>query len=870
VKWDYFRRLGVAVLSVMCVALLLAYALICSFVYLNPSLPSAETMRNVEFRVPLRVFSRSGQLIAQIGEQRRIPVSFDQIPVLVRQAFIAAEDDRFYQHHGVDYLGVMRALVVNLLAGDRAQGASTITQQAARNMFLTLDKTWRRKLAEFFVTYRMEHEFTKPQILSLYLNVIFLGQRSYGVAAAAEAYFGKTLDQLDVAEAATLAGLPQAPSRYNPLTSPELAAARRGYVLRRMRELGYIDAATAERARAEPIDAHLHQPQFGVDAPYIAEMARLEVRRRFGPQAEDAGYSVYTTIDGRLQAAANRALRLGLIEYDRRHGWRGAPSHGDLSMGEKPADLEDMLDEFPTVGGLSPAVVVSLADRSARLYVKTTGYAELDWPAMSWARRRVEGSDRLGPEPKSAADILTRGDIVYVLAGQGHAELAQVPEAQGALVALDPNDGAIAALVGGFDYFANKYNRVTQAERQPGSGFKPFLYSAALEDGFTPASVVMDAPIVMDDAGMEDTWRPEDAEGEFSGPTRLREALVHSLNLVSIRVLRQMGLDFPIEYASRFGFDPRKLPHNLTLALGTLQVTPLEVATGYAVFANGGYRVDPYYIDRIINAAGTTVYAAAPRQVCERCEQPADPANARAPDANDAAAVAAPAVAPPAVASEPPELGPPGSRSSILGYSSAPAPTPAPDAEDAPPALRAAAAVRAAPEWPADRIAPRIISAPNAWIMDDFMHDVITRGTGRRALALGRNDLSGKTGTTNQAKDTWFNGFNRELVATVWVGFDQERPLGEGEQGARTAVPVWVNFMREALKFVPDRPRPMPEGLVQARISPTTGQLVSAADPGGMTETFMVDRLPSGGVVGEPAGGASATSDTSGAGQTIF
>ncbi len=855
-----------------CVALLLAYAFICSFVYLNPSLPSAETMRNVEFRVPLRVFSRSGQLIAQIGEQRRIPVSYDQIPLLVRQAFIAAEDDRFYQHHGVDYLGVMRALVVNLLAGDRAQGASTITQQAARNMFLTLDKTWRRKLAEFFVTYRMEHEFTKPQILSLYLNVIFLGQRSYGVAAAAEAYFGKTLDQLDVAEAATLAGLPQAPSRYNPLTSPELAAARRGYVLRRMRELGFIDAAAADRARAEPIDAHLHQPQFGVDAPYIAEMARLEVRRRFGPQAEDAGYSVYTTIDGRLQAAANRALRLGLIEYDRRHGWRGAPSHGDLSMGEKPADLEDMLDEFPTVGGLSPAVVVSLADRSARLYVKTTGYAELDWPAMSWARRRLEGSDRLGPEPKSAADILTRGDIVYVLAGQGHAELAQVPEAQGALVALDPNDGAIAALVGGFDYFANKYNRVTQAERQPGSGFKPFLYSAALEDGFTPASVVMDAPIVMDDAGMEDTWRPEDAEGEFSGPTRLREALVHSLNLVSIRVLRQMGLDFPIEYASRFGFDARKLPHNLTLALGTLQVTPLEVATGYATFANGGYRVDPYYIDRIINAAGATVYAAAPRQVCERCENPADPAAATAPDPN--ASAGAPAGAVPATplnaANETVELATPGSRSSILGFSSAPAPTPAPGAQDAPPALRAAAAVRAAPEWPADRIAPRIISAPNAWIMDDFMHDVITRGTGRRALALGRNDLAGKTGTTNQAKDTWFNGFNRELVATVWVGFDQERPLGEGEQGARTAVPVWVNFMREALKFVPDRPRPMPDGLVQARISPTTGQLVSAADPGGITETFMVDRLPSGGAVGEAAGGASATSDTSSAGQTIF
>ncbi len=895
-KRDYIRLILVTGLSVICLTLLFGYAFMCSFVYLNPSLPSAASMRNVEFRVPLRVYSRSGQLIAQIGEQRRIPVSYDQIPVLVREAFIAAEDDRFFQHHGVDYPGVLRALFVNLLAGDRAQGASTITQQAARNMFLTLDKTWRRKLAEFFVTYRMEHEFTKPEILSLYLNVIFFGQRSYGVAAAAESYFGKSLDQLDVAETATLAGIPQAPSRYNPLTSPELAAARRSYVLRRMRELGFIDPATAEQAKVEPINAHVHTPVTGVDAPYIAEMARLEVRRRFGPAAEDEGYSVYTTIDARLQAAANRAVHLGLIEYDRRHGWRGAQSHVDLEKGEQPADLEDLLDEFPTVGGLAPAVVVAVADKSARIYVKTLGFAPLDWGALSWARRKLPDGERVGPEPKTAGEVLTRGDVVYVLAGavagQMKAELAQVPEAQSALVALDPNDGAVAALVGGFDYFANKYNRAVQARRQPGSGFKPFLYSAALEDGFTPASIVMDAPIVLDDPGMEEVWRPENSSKEFNGPTRVREALVHSRNLCTIRILRQMGMQFPSDYVTRFGFDERTLPRNLTLALGTLQTTPLEIASGYAVFANGGYRIEPYFIDRIVNAAGNAVFEAAPKVVCEACNGPALPppdppaAAGAAPGAPssgaasgaalaastsvpEGTAAATPATGAEAAAPQSPEhpLGPPPPAAAV---SAGPAPTPAPQADDAPPALRALAALRGLPDWPLDRVATRVISPQNAWLMDDMMREVITRGTGVRARALGRSDLAGKTGTTNEDKDAWFNGFNRGLVASVWVGYDQERPLGVGEEGARTAVPVWVYFMREALKYVPDHPRPMPEGLVQERISPTTGQIVSAEDPAAISETFMAGRLPSA-VPGEgPGGGTSATSDTSGGGEPIF
>src|SRR5256885_1412319 len=569
VNWNYFRTAVLIAGGVTLITLLGAYALACSYVYLVPSLPSTDSMRNVELQVPLRVYTRSGALIAQIGEQRRIPVGYDQLPDLVKHAFLAAEDERFFEHHGIDYFGVVRAVLIDLRSGDKSQGASTITMQAARNMFLNLDKTYRRKLQETFVTYRMEHEFTKPESFGLYLNVIFFGQRAYGVAAPAEAFSGKSLDKLDVAEAATIAGVPKAPSRYNPIVDPQLATGRRAYVLRRMRELGYIDAATAEAANKEPMQARAHAPLYDVEAPYVAEMARLELRQRFGANAETAGYRVYTTIDGRLQASANRAVRVG-----------------------------------------------------------------------------------------------------------------QIPEAQSALVALDPNDGSIVALVGGFDYFTNKYNRVTQARRLPGSGFKPFLYSAALENGLTPATVLLDAPIVLDANGSEEAWRPENSTRSFAGPTRLREALVRSRNLVSIRILKDLGVGTAIDYIARFGFDPRSMPHDLTLALGTLQATPLDVAAGYAVFANGGYRVTPYFIDRIEDGSGAVVSRAAPRMVCAQCDE------------GGAQSVGA----------EPLRVSDPA------------------HGEPAP--------------LPADQVAPRVISAQNAYLMSDMMSDVIKRGTGRRALAL--------------------------------------------------------------------------------------------------------------------------------------
>ena len=795
VKRKYFQILGLVLASVMLVTLLAGYALACSFVYLEPSLPSTQAMRNIEMQVPLRVYPRSGGLIAQIGEQRRIPVTYEQIPELVKQAFLAAEDDRFFEHHGIDYLGVVRAALIDLISGNKTQGASTITMQAARNMFLTFDKTIRRKLQEMFVTYEMERAFTKQEIFSLYLNKIFFGQRAYGVAAAAEAFFGKSLAELSVAEAATIAGVPKAPSNYNPIVNPRLATARRSYVLRRMRELTYIDAATADAANSEPMQARQHAPLYDVEAPYVAEMVRLEVRQRFGPAAESAGYKVYTTIDGRLQAAAVRAVRIGLIEYDRRHGWRGPVGHVDSTEAANPAQLEELVDEYTTVGDLTPALVVSVADRSARIYVKSRGFAQIDWDGLSWARKPQ--GETLAPTPKSAAEVLARGDVVYVIIGSAAvAQLGQIPEAQSALVALDPRDGGVAALVGGFDYFTNKYNRVTQARRFPGSGFKPFIYSSALENGFTPASTILDAPFVLEGAGLEESWRPKNEGGRFRGPTRLRDALVYSRNLVTIRLLKDLGVPYATDYATRFGFEKRNLPQNLTLALGTVPATPLEIATGYAVFANGGYRVFPYFIQRIETANGDTVWEAKPKIACDQCEQQVSLADVPLKGTEQEALQSADAVR--------------GGRGAL----------------------------------PADQVANRVISAQNDYIMTDMMADVIKRGTGRRALVLGRADIAGKTGTSNLAVDTWFNGFIPSLETTVWVGYDQERPLGEQEEGAKTALPIWIHFMREALKGVPEYRRPMPDGVVPLRISRETGALVSNENPDSMTELFESDHLP--------------------------
>jgi penicillin-binding protein 1A len=527
---------------------------------------------------------------------------------------------------------------------------------------------------------------------------------------------------------------------------------------------------------------------------------------------------------------ANRALRLGLIEYDRRHGYRGALRNVPISANAVPRQLEGLLGSLPPVGNLQSAVVVSVAPTAARVYVRGTGFAQIDAEGVAWARGRNGGS--------KVDDIVHRGDLIYVLSnGQGTAQLGQIPEAQGALVALDPQDGAIAALIGGFDYFSNAYNRVTQAHRQPGSGFKPFLYSAALEHGFTPASVIMDAPIVVADQGVEQTWRPENDGGTFSGPTRLREALVHSRNLVSIRLLRAVGAADVIDYAARFGFERASMPNNLTLALGTLTATPLQVATGYTAFANGGYKIEPYFIERIENAVGETVWRAQPAVACAACETAEAAAAELTPDADSPGGTVAAGITP---------------------LSAAPVDVPANSRLTMAPPL----AERLAPLLPEARHATRIITAANAWLMDDLMADVIKRGTGRRALVLGRNDLSGKTGTTNESRNTWFNGFNQNLEATVWVGFDQERPLGEGEEGSSVAVPIWVRLMREGLRGVPDVPRAVPPGLVTARVNALSGLLAPVGDSNTVFEYFFADRLP--------AVGNAANTPDNGSGEPLF
>ena len=805
-KPNYFRLIVQLLMGVMAVTMSVAYAFVSAYVYLEPSLPTVAAMKNNELAVPLRVYTSAGELISQIGEQRRNPVRYEQIPEVVKNAFVAAEDDQFFEHHGFDWKGIVRALFVNVTSGER-QGASTITMQAARSAFFTQEQTIRRKLQEVFVTQRLESQFTKQEILALYLNVIFFGHRSYGVAAAAETYFGKPLDELTLGEAAILARVPQWPSRFNPITDPGGTTGRRAYVLRRMRELGYIDESAADAASKEIVRARAHRALADVEAPYVAEMVRVEIERRFGPKAIESGYKVYTTIDGRLQQAANQALRMGLVDYTRRHGWRGATSRVELTGSESEENFEALLDEFGTAGLLQPAIVISVADKEAQVFVKGRGLANIPWAGMSWARRRTN-EVTMGPEPKTAGEIMARGDVVYVVHEKqdGPAELAQMPDAEGALIALDPNNGAIMSLVGGFDYFGGqgKFNRVMQARRQPGSGFKPFLYAAAMAGEFTPASMILDAPIIMDDPNLEEVWRPENSGGGFRGPMRLREALVQSRNLVSIRLLKELGVKPVIEYVQNFGFTKAQLPNNLTLALGSMDATPIEVASAFAVFSNGGYRIEPYYIDRIEGPGGQILFTSEPKTVCAECTQPIR-------EVSDAERAKNEEVSP-----------------TFL-----------------PPTPLTAGALRIQP-------AERVISPQVSFIMNDIMRDVITRGTGRRALALGRRDLRGKTGTTNSSVDTWFNGFNDNLVASVWVGHDDNTPLGELEEGARTAVPIWVDYMREALRGVPETRHPMPEGIVELKINGRTGGTRDAdLDP--VFEYFRVEKLPTEeGYVGGP------------------
>ncbi len=776
--------------------------LLLAYLVLAPGLPSVEAVRNVELQVPLRVYTAEGDLIDEFGEMRRTPVSLASAPDSLKQAFLAAEDQRFYEHPGVDYQGLARAVWYLVRTGEKGPGGSTITMQLARNLFLTSERTYLRKLREILLALRIEQQLDKDTILELYLNKIYLGQRAYGVAAAAEVYYGKPLDQLSLAEHAMIAGLPKAPSASNPLSDPARALGRRSYVLGRMLEVGVITPAAYESAMAEPLTAAHHRRQRAVSAPFVAEMVRAWMVERYGQQAAyTTGYEVHTTISTSAQRNARSALRNGLNAYDERHGYRGALGAIDPALLENPGSKEwaAALDAYPVVADLAIAVVESVGEQTATVRDRAGEQRVIPWSGLAWARQQL-GRNAMGPNPDSADDILAIGDVIRMREAANGLRLAQIPEPQAGLVALKPDDGAIQALVGGYAFAQSKFNRVTQATRQPGSAFKPMIYSAALANGFTPATLVNDAPVVFPDASLEDVWRPENYSGRVFGPTRLREALTYSRNLVSIRLLRRIGVGNAIDHLEPFGFPAEQLPRNLSLALGSADVTPLQLARAYAVFANGGYRVEPYFIDRVTDREGEVVHRAWPHRAAS-------------------AAMIEPA---------------------------------APGAYG--------------PQRPDARPAPRAISEQNAWLMRSMLESVVREGTARSAQQLGRNDLSGKTGTTNDQRDAWFSGFNGDLVTTTWVGFDDVQSLGRYETGGRAALPIWIDFMGAALRGKPNSEWPRPDGLITVRIDPETGLRTDADNPAAIFETFPTDQLPA----HDNADGTGRERDVGGATQPIF
>ncbi|SIP99950.1 penicillin-binding protein 1A [Aquipseudomonas alcaligenes] len=752
-----------------------------AFLYLSPGLPSVESLRSIQLQIPLRVYSTDGKLIAEFGEMRRSPIRFEDIPPDFIRALLAAEDDNFANHYGVDFTSLVRAATQLLASGHIQTGGSTITMQVAKNFFLTNERSFSRKINEILLALQIERELSKNEILELYVNKIYLGNRAYGVEAAAQVYYGKSIRDLSLAQLAMIAGLPKAPSRYNPLVNPQRSMERRDWILGRMYKLGAIDKARYDAALAEPIDARHHVQPIELKAPYIAEMARAEMVGRYGSDAYTEGFRVITTVPSQLQDAASSALHEGLIAYDQRHGFRGPETR--LPGLTREAWLEE-LAKHKTIGGLQPAIVTQ-AEKSGIMVLLRNGEEQpVAWDSMKWARPFLN-TNSLGARPQKPADVAQIGDLVRVEPDKESGTLLfrQIPAAQSALVSLDPQDGAIRALVGGFSFEQSNYNRAAQAKRQPGSSFKPFIYSAALDAGFTASSLVNDAPIVFQEAGMEEAWRPKNDNNTFLGPIRLREALYKSRNLVSIRVLQTIGIDYALDYISAFGFNKQELPRNLSLALGTAGLTPLEIAGGWSVFANGGRKIQPYLIQRIESRDGKTLFTANPPRTPERL-QLVEEQNA-----------------------------------SLLLEE--------PNAEVVKPVA-----------------AEQIIDERTAYIMTSMLQDVIKRGTGRRALALGRGDLAGKTGTTNESKDSWFSGYNADYMTTVWVGFDQPESLGRHEYGGTVALPIWMSYMGAALKDKPDHLPPEPAGLLSLRVDPLSGRAASPGSPDAYFELFKSEDSP--------------------------
>ncbi|HFD11346.1 MAG TPA: penicillin-binding protein 1A [Crenotrichaceae bacterium] len=757
-KW--LKAIALLIILGILIAGLGAYLL---YRYYEPELPDINSLKQVEYKLPLRVYTQDGKLLSQFGDQKRVPVSLDDTPENLINAFLAAEDDRFYEHPGVDYQGLLRAVIVYLKTGQKKQGGSTITMQVARNYLLSSERTFERKLKEIILSLKIDKQFSKQEILELYLNKIYLGHHAYGIGAASYIYFGKKVADLSLDEVAILAGLPKAPSTDNPVTSPERAKRRRDYVLRRMLELGYINQQQHQHASEQPVISKVHNEQIQTLAPYVAEMVRQFMVDWYGEDAYSKGFQVYTTINSKQQSQIENSLRNALHAYTQRHGYFGSIAKIVDFQENDTAQWDLVLANHQSTGDTVPAVVTAVKKQSIVVYTGNNQYKTISWKGLAWALPYL-AQGRTGKKPTRANQITTPGDIIRIRKDDaGLWKLAQIPKVEGAMVALNPIDGAITALQGGFDFTKSKFNRVTQTQRQPGSGFKPIVYTTALEKGFTAASIINDAPIVFDAAQNGDEWRPENFSHKFSGPTRLRVGLRTSRNLVSIRLMREIGIDTVRNTAIRFGFPEQQLPKSLTLALGSGTASPLQMARTFATFANGGYRIDPYFIQRIESADGKELFRAKPKTACAQCSNPA----------------------------------------------------------------------------------PVIIDPDVHYIMHSMLQDVVRRGTARRAKALGRSDLAGKTGTTNDQRDAWFNGFSPTMVATAWVGFDSSIPLGSRETGSLAALPMWISFMKQALKNIPEKHFEQPENIVQVQIDPTTGLLAPANASNAITEIFRNQYAPS-------------------------
>jgi penicillin-binding protein 1A len=742
-RWFAFPALALAGLGVASLALggfviLLAY----------PNLPSIEALTEYQPKIPLRVYTSDGVLIGEFGEERRSVVRMEEVPALMKQAILAAEDERFYQHTGVDYQGVLRAAYSNLVSGSKTQGASTITMQVARNFFLSREKTLTRKLYEALLAFKIENSLAKDQILEIYINQIYLGQRAYGFGAAAQVYFGKTLSQLNEAEIAMLAGLPKAPSLFNPVINPKRAKQRQLYVLRRMHELALIDDEQYEQVQTVPIGVKRETvTEYEIHAEFVAEMVRQLLYERYPEDVYSRGFRVYTTITRSDQEAAYAALRQGLLEYDRRHGYRGPEGFVDLKDGQEE-DYEEALQDYSDSDDVLAALVLEATPKRVRAFRRGGETVTLSGEGLKFAERMLDS--RTPPNRR-----IRRGAVIRIQKSDGkNWQIVQIPDTEGAFISVNPQDGAVRSLVGGFDFNRSQYNHVTQAMRQPGSGFKPFIYSSALEKGFTPATVVNDAPVVVDAAltGGQ-VWEPKNYDGRYEGPISMRTALAKSKNMVSIRILQAIGPQYAQDYITRFGFDADRHPPYLTMALGAGSATPLQMARAFSVFATGGYRTEPYVIQKIVDDRGNLLAQAQPAQAGDE--------------------------------------------------------------------------------------SLRVIDARNAFIMDSMMHDVIRYGTAARAMALQRQDLAGKTGTTNDYVDAWFSGYQPTLVSVAWVGFDQPKKLGPGETGSVAALPIWMSYMGKALKGTPEMFQRSPEGVVAVRVNENGLQ-----SPDGKPEFFFRENLP--------------------------